>query len=42
MTSYIDRPNFFGEGRKLTEPKPFFHGISPQHAMYIWENVKKE
>ena len=31
----------FVKGSKLTEVKPFFHGISPQHTMYIWENLKK-
>ena len=31
---------FFVKGNKLTEVKPFFHGLSPQHAKYIWENQK--
>ena len=32
---------FFVKGSKLTEVKPFFHGLSPQDTMYIWENLKK-
>ena len=27
--------------KKLTEVKPFLHGINPQHTIYIWENLKK-
>ena len=34
--------NFFVKRSKLTEVKPFFHGISPQHTMHIWENLKKQ
>ena len=42
VTSYLDLPNFFVKGSKLTEVKPFFHWINPQHTMYIWENLKKK
>ena len=31
----------FIKGSKLIEVKPFFHRISPQDTMYIWENLKK-
>ena len=41
VTSSLDLTNFFVKGSKLTEVKPFFHGLSPQHTMYIWENLKK-
>ena len=27
-------------GSKLKEVKPFFHGISPQHTLYVWEDLK--
>ena len=37
----INLPNFFVKGSKLTGVKPFFHGLSPQHTMHIWENLKK-
>ena len=32
---------FFVKRSKLRKVKSLFHGISPQHAMYIWENLKK-
>ena len=37
----LDLPNFFVKGSKLTEVKPFFHAISPQQFMYVWDNKKK-
>ena len=33
--------DFFLKGSKLTEVKPFSHGLSPQHTKYIWENEKR-
>ena len=33
---------FFVKGTELTEAKPFFHGISSQHTMYIWESRTKQ
>ena len=41
VTSYLDLPYFYAKGSKLKEVKPFFHGLSPQHTRYIWENKKK-
>ena len=38
VTSKLDLPDFFVEESKLTEAKPVFHGLSPQHTKYIWEN----
>ena len=40
VTLYLDLPNFFVKISKLTEIKSFFHGLSPQHTKYIWENKK--
>ena len=41
VTSLFHLPKFFVKGSKLTKVKAFFHGISPQHTMNIWENLKK-
>ena len=41
VTSKLDLSNFYVKGSKLTEVKPFIHGLSPQYTMYIWENLKK-
>ena len=41
VTSQLDLPNSYVKGSKLKEVKPFFHGLSPQHTKYIWENKKK-
>ena len=27
-------------GSKLKEAKHFFHGIGPQHTLYVWEDLK--
>ena len=32
--------NFFVKGSKITEVKPFFHGLSSEHTMYIWKNLR--
>ena len=39
VTSELVLPNFFVKGSKLTEVKLFFLRMSPQHTMYIWENL---
>ena len=39
--SKLDLPNFYVKGSKLKEVKHLFHGLSPQHTKYIWENKKK-
>ena len=42
VRSQLDLPYFFVKGSKLTEVKPFFHGISPQHSYYIHMRKSKK
>ena len=42
VATQLDLSIYFLKGSKLTEVKPFSHGlISPQHTKYIWENKKR-